>query len=191
MENTMIPMSTITEGDVMMRGGNLPENAHFVGQPQPITPTPKIVAAAILSLDDRQMEHLSVWLSDYRRLRTENDKSTMEYLSCTLLEIFTPASGESIDIEEWLEKNFDPQVLKEARDAVQREREEFFDKYQGLKVKSGLNTYKKLADAAGISVTTIQQIEKRRIKPQFRTIEKLAKAFGVDPIELLGDGGAD
>lgn len=49
-----------------------------------------------------------------------------------------------------------------------------------------LMTQEELASKAGVSPTTIVQIEAGRVEPRFATIKKLAKALGVKPGELLG-----
>jgi transcriptional regulator with XRE-family HTH domain len=50
-----------------------------------------------------------------------------------------------------------------------------------------LLTQDELAGKAGVSQSTIANIERNNAEPQFRTIRKLAKALDVDPTELLGD----
>jgi DNA-binding XRE family transcriptional regulator len=50
-----------------------------------------------------------------------------------------------------------------------------------------LLTQDELADKAGLSQSTIANIERNNAEPEFRTIRKLAKALDVDPTELLGD----
>jgi transcriptional regulator with XRE-family HTH domain len=50
-----------------------------------------------------------------------------------------------------------------------------------------LLTQDELADKAGVSQSTIANIERDNAEPQFRTIRKLAKALDIDPTELLGD----
>jgi transcriptional regulator with XRE-family HTH domain len=50
-----------------------------------------------------------------------------------------------------------------------------------------LLTQDELADKAGVSQSTIANIERDNAEPQFRTIRKLAKALEIDPTELLGD----
>jgi transcriptional regulator with XRE-family HTH domain len=50
-----------------------------------------------------------------------------------------------------------------------------------------LLTQDELAEKAGISQSTIANIERNHAEPQFRTIRKLAKALDVDPTELLGN----
>jgi transcriptional regulator with XRE-family HTH domain len=44
-----------------------------------------------------------------------------------------------------------------------------------------------LADKAGVSQSTIANIERDNAEPQFRTIRKLANALDIEPTELLGD----
>jgi transcriptional regulator with XRE-family HTH domain len=50
-----------------------------------------------------------------------------------------------------------------------------------------LLTQDELADKAGVSQSTIANIERDNAEPQFRTIRKLAKALEIDPTELLGE----
>ncbi len=50
-----------------------------------------------------------------------------------------------------------------------------------------LLTQDELADKAGVSQSTIANIERNHAEPQFRTIRKLAKALDIDPTKLLGD----
>ena len=49
----------------------------------------------------------------------------------------------------------------------------------------GLLTQDELAEKAGVSQSTIANIERDHAEPQFRTIRKLARALDVDPTELL------
>jgi transcriptional regulator with XRE-family HTH domain len=50
-----------------------------------------------------------------------------------------------------------------------------------------LLTQEELAEKAGISPSTVANIENDNREPHFRTIRKLAKALDVDPTELLGE----
>ena len=44
---------------------------------------------------------------------------------------------------------------------------------------------------AGVSPTTVLNLENEQGEPQRRTIRKLAGALGVEPAELVRTGGAD
>jgi transcriptional regulator with XRE-family HTH domain len=55
--------------------------------------------------------------------------------------------------------------------------------------ESKLMTQQELAEAAGVSPTTVSHLETGKASAQFRTIRKLADALGVKPEELLGDEG--
>jgi transcriptional regulator with XRE-family HTH domain len=50
-----------------------------------------------------------------------------------------------------------------------------------------LLTQDELAEKAGVSQSTVANIERDNAEPQFRTIRKLAKALDVEPTELLGE----
>jgi transcriptional regulator with XRE-family HTH domain len=77
----------------------------------------------------------------------------------------------------------DEQSLKEAKMAVVV--------YIGEKLREirtrRLLTQDELAEKAGVSQSTIANIERDNAEPQFRTIRKLAKALDIEPTELLGD----
>ena len=63
--------------------------------------------------------------------------------------------------------------------------------YIGEKLKATrtrrLLTQDELAERAGVSQSTIANIERDNAEPQFRTIRKLAKALDIEPTELLGE----
>lgn len=48
-----------------------------------------------------------------------------------------------------------------------------------------LLTQMELAEKAGVSQSTVVNIERNQSEPHFRTIRKLAKALDVDPTSLL------
>jgi transcriptional regulator with XRE-family HTH domain len=50
-----------------------------------------------------------------------------------------------------------------------------------------LLTQEELAEKAGVSPSTIVNIERDQAEPHISTMRKLAKALDVDPTELLGD----
>jgi transcriptional regulator with XRE-family HTH domain len=61
--------------------------------------------------------------------------------------------------------------------------------YVGEKVRETrtrrLLTQEELAEKAGVSPSTVVNIERDNREPHFRTIRKLAKALDVNPTELL------
>ena len=63
--------------------------------------------------------------------------------------------------------------------------------YIGEKLKEirtrRLLTQEELAEKAGVSHSTIVNVERNQAEPHFRTIRKLAKALDVDPTTLLGE----
>ncbi len=50
-----------------------------------------------------------------------------------------------------------------------------------------LLTQEELAEKAGVSPSTIVNIERDQAEPHISTMRKLAKALDVDPAELLGE----
>ena len=61
----------------------------------------------------------------------------------------------------------------------------FLKKYSSLKAKAGLATQAEVAKKSGLSRAYVAVIEAGRHRPQHKTLQKLAKAFGVDIAELL------
>lgn len=63
--------------------------------------------------------------------------------------------------------------------------------YIGEKLKEArtrrLLTQGELAEKAGVSPSTVVNIERNQAEPHFRTIRKLAKVLEVDPTSLLGE----
>ena len=50
-----------------------------------------------------------------------------------------------------------------------------------------LLTQEELAEKAGLSPSTVVNIERNQTEPHFRTIRELGRALDVDPVELLGE----
>ena len=50
-----------------------------------------------------------------------------------------------------------------------------------------LLTQEELAEKAGLSASTVVNIERDRSEPHFSTIRRLALALEVDPVSLLGE----
>jgi transcriptional regulator with XRE-family HTH domain len=48
-----------------------------------------------------------------------------------------------------------------------------------------LLTQEELGTRAGVQPLTISRIETDKVEPRYSTIRKIAKALGVDPVELL------
>lgn len=69
---------------------------------------------------------------------------------------------------------------------VDRARRRFHQRYIALKARAGLSTIQEVAQRAGISPTTVHAIETQAVRPQFRTVRKLAAAFGAPVTELWG-----
>lgn len=73
----------------------------------------------------------------------------------------------------------------ELRERDQQRRKQFIRKYASLKAKAGFQTQIEIANASGLHRTQISAIESGKHVPQHKTLQKLAKALGVDIAELL------
>ena len=141
--------------------------------------------AAIASLGRDAREDLITYLTALNEAKAAGDEQEQEYLLKAILEVFEVNGDEDVaDIDQWAEETGSSPTGREAAKELEAETERFFRTYQRFKARSKLTTVRKVAEAAGISPTTVQAIEKQRVKPQFKTVQALAKAFGVDPTEL-------
>ena len=147
------------------------------------------VARRIGELDDHAWSALAEYRAGLREAAAENDEESAAFLLKAIEEaIFPGARGDYIDYETFRRSvEADPE-LRRLDEAHRADRAEFFRRYQEAKARSGLTTYREIAAKAGVSVTTVQAVESRVGKPHFRTIKKLADAFGVDVTELTGPG---
>jgi DNA-binding XRE family transcriptional regulator len=89
-------------------------------------------------------------------------------------------------IEDWDEtlKSEDSEFAK-ARKTLDARRHKFQRKYFSLRAKAGLRTQREVAQKAGLRRSYVAVIESSAHLPQQKTLQKLAKAFGVDVAELL------
>ncbi len=79
----------------------------------------------------------------------------------------------------------DDKEYKEAAGLEVQRANEFLKKYFSLRAKAGLGTQAEVARKSGVHRSYIAVIEKGGHKPQQKTLQKLAKAFGVEITELL------
>jgi DNA-binding XRE family transcriptional regulator len=145
------------------------------------------VAAAIVQLDPHAREDLITYMKAFNEAQTAGDEQEQEYLVKAILEVFEVNPDEDgPDLETWEEEIRSSGKGREAAKALQDETDRFFKAYQQYKARCSLTTVRAIAEAAGLSPTTVQAIEKQSVKPQFKTIRALAKAFGVPPEALNG-----
>lgn len=114
-----------------------------------------------------------------------SDDEGVKYCRAALDEMEGSGVNEQIeDLNAWKEGLAASSEGRKVLEAHERERAAFLQRYLDCKAKAGLCTLRQVAERAGLSVTTVQGIEAGRLKPQFRTLEKLAQAFGVSVSEL-------
>lgn len=73
----------------------------------------------------------------------------------------------------------------ELRERDQQRRNQFIKRYASLKAKAGFQTQAEVAKASGLHRTQISAIESGKHISQHKTLQKLAKALGVDIAELI------
>ena len=122
---------------------------------------------------------------EYKR---ESDAEERENILRTLDEIVKnePIGLPTQRIEQW-----DEQLAAEDREYAKVRRKDerrvqnFLKKYFSLKHRAGLKTQAEVAKTAGLERTHVTTLELGEHMPQQKTLQKLAKAFGVDITELM------
>ena len=89
-------------------------------------------------------------------------------------------------IQEW-EDRLDSKnsEFAKAKTANDRRHQEFQKRYFSFRARAGLQTQQEVAKRAGLRRSYVAVIESGSHFPQQKTLQKLAKAFGVDIAELL------
>lgn len=139
-------------------------------------------AAAIVQMDPHAREDLISYLKAFNEAQAAKNEQELEYLTKAILEVFgNEVEENAVDLDDWETAIRAFPAGHQAAKELQTETDRFFETYNRLKARSRFRTIRELAKAAKISPTTVQAIEKQRVKPQFKTIQALAKAFDVDP----------
>ena len=143
-------------------------------------------SASQTSAEDKQRIAAIIELCfEYKR---ENDAEERENILRTLDEL---AKNEPVELPTQSLEQWDNRLASGNREyAKLRRRDEkrvqvFLKKYFSLKHKAGLKTQAEVGKAAGLERTQVTVLESGEHMPQQKTLQKLAKAFGVDVTELM------
>lgn len=77
---------------------------------------------------------------------------------------------------------------KQAAKELDSEQQEFLNRYFKHKSALGLTTQKSVAELTGMHVQQISSLESGKYFPQFKTIKKIADAFGIAVTDLIPNG---
>lgn len=132
-----------------------------------------------LTLSDQQWEAISALREALRSPEGKHNEEFRRMIVCTLEAMGSQARLQDMPKVDDLLEGEEPDD-----DAVDAARCRFHRQYMLLKARAGLSTIHEVARKAGISPTTVHGIEKHAVRPQFRTVRKLAAAFGVPVTEL-------
>ena len=118
----------------------------------------------------------------------ENDAEERDNILRTLDEI---VKNEPIQLPRQTIEQWDDQLASEDHQYAKLRRrdegriQEFLKKYFSLKHKAGLKTHAEVAKATGLDRSHVTVLESGEHMPQQKTLQKLAKAFGVDVTQLM------
>ena len=118
----------------------------------------------------------------------EEDKEEQKNIEETLRELImnAPIALPTKTLSQWDDEHAQSNPrYAELRERDQQRRKQFIRKYASLKAKAGFQTQIEIANASGLHRTQISAIESGKHVPQHKTLQKLAKALGVDIAELL------
>lgn len=143
-------------------------------------------AARIVSMDAQARDDLAAYLRELGK--PELGDGDREYIVEAVSELFEfgHLSGD-VELDSWTEEAASREGGREAERSLRAETARFFARYQEAKRRRGLTTQREVAGACGLSPTTICAIETQSVKPQTRTLQKLAEGLGVSLDWLLGE----
>lgn len=143
---------------------------------------------AIFQLDPRAREDLACYLRALDAAVEARDEEEQRYVFDSIRELFFPVgSGEPpADVSEWRAHAASTVQGRRAAEQLDEDDRRFLARYQDLKSKRGLETQQAVAAACGLSINTINAVETQRVKPQTRTLQRIAAGLGVSVEELLG-----
>ncbi|HEY3897211.1 MAG TPA: helix-turn-helix transcriptional regulator [Chthoniobacter sp.] len=118
----------------------------------------------------------------------ESDPAEKENILRTIEEISAnePAKLPTESVEEWDTRLQESEPTYARADAAAKKKmAAFLKKYFVLRARAGLATQAAVARKSGLARSYVAVIESGEHAPQQKTMQKLAKAFGVDVAELL------
>jgi DNA-binding XRE family transcriptional regulator len=144
-------------------------------------------AAAIVAMDPKARRDLICYIEALNAAQAAGDRDEQDYVANAILEVVQPSTAhDGRDLASWEADVMTSDEGRKAKKRLDKETSRFFTAYQKAKAASGLTTIRAIAKAALLSPTTIQAIEKQQVKPQYKTIKALAKAFNIAPEALCG-----
>ncbi len=128
------------------------------------------------------------------RSKPETDDEEKRNIGLVLMQVFEAMTerrkkefknfdDEIEDVEDWEKQILSRDSGKEAYIELEKERNIFISKYMHHKSRLGLVTQQDVAELTGIDRRQISRIE-NGVKPQFKTIQKIAQAFSVSVEEF-------
>lgn len=149
----------------------------------------ELAAIAIAHMDPHAQEDLLCYIKDLREAQQRKDAAAIRYIVDAIRELLVHPTYEQIHSAgrlDDIEREADPRwpVVKERGE---EKLASFFERYLHFKDATGLRTQQDVAKAANISLSTVQAIEGRKTRPQYKTVQALARAFGTTVNKLAGD----
>lgn len=144
-------------------------------------------ALYIAKMDPHSRSDLACYMKALNEAVSENDTERVEYIIDSIAEVFFAPDVETDgDLDDWIKDSKKKVEGNKAHAARKSENERFLARYQELKAAAGFSTQQEVADACELSVNTVNAFETQKVKPQTRTLQKLAKGLGADLKDLLG-----
>lgn len=148
------------------------------------------VVKAILDLDPTGREELRTHIEALTEALLSQDTDSVAVITEAIEELFSTDRYEcedGTDIDGW---EHDLSSSKgELADAIRRRKamnRMFIERYNEAKRNRGLSNQRQVAEACGISPTTVRAIESEQVAPQSGTLQKIAHGLGVSVPWLLG-----
>lgn len=147
----------------------------------------------LFELDPHAREELASHLEALNEAQSLGDEEAVAEVLESIKVLFDSCRGgyrpdDALTLEAWEEELAEnDEESRNARVQANQASKAFLERYLTAKTAAELTTQAEVADRCDLSVNTVNAIETERVKPQYRTIVKLAKGLGVRP-EWLASG---
>lgn len=136
-------------------------------------------AAAIFALDPHAQQELAQICTQLAAAKQVGNQAAVEFLLSAIRELFSPPDmDDARDHELVRARLLGEQTDGALRQSALAEAATFHQRYMHYKERCGFRTQQQIAEAAGLSVATVQRIEADpALTPRWETLTQLAAAF--------------
>lgn len=142
----------------------------------------------IADMDPHTLMDLVEYLQAIERAKKDNDQDQIQYIRDAIEELFiVDCDDGELDIDAWEERLMSDERSSPAIEGARAADHAFMARYAQAKSDAGVRTQREVAKRCKLAVNTVNAIETQRVRPQSRTVQRLADGLNVS-VEWLLNG---